>query len=124
MKLKPKQRKKLLVKARKHAGVCCVVLRNVTGDVQPAAGVLSGECSACGRTLRVNPKTAGSEVVKRFFHCVSNTNDFCEHFVYWEQDGVRVPHNLKGDRLETAPKCNCRKPPVVLQGEVSSASPA
>lgn len=124
MKLKPKQRKKLLAKARRHAGVCCVVLRNMTGDVPPAMGVMSAECSACGRTLRVNAKTAGSALVKMFLQCVSPSDDFCEHVIYWETGGKRTAHNLQGDQIDAPAHCHCRKPSIVVERDSTSVSPA
>lgn len=124
MKLKQKQRKRLLVRARKRAGVCCLALRNMTGDVQRAAGVLSAECSACGRTLRVNPKTTSSALVKMFLQCVSPDDDVCEHVIFWERDGKRTAHNLQGDKIDAPAQCCCGKPPIVFERDTTSFNPA
>lgn len=118
MKLKAKQRKKLLAKARLRAGVCqCLPLRRLTGTD-------SAECVTCGHTLTINPKVAGSELVKLFLQCVSPTGDYCKHFIYWETNGVRVAHTLQGDKMETPTQCHCRKPPIVLERVLTNASPA
>lgn len=115
--MKRKQRKKLLHRALKSAGICqCIILRKLVGNVRDGLGVMSAPCSACGQTLKIHSKQTRGEGMTKFLECVSPTDDFCRHFCYWETLGKRVAYNFQGKQINAVLPCYCGKPPIVLEG--------